>query len=69
MAKTESALSGAVIIPADQVSDLVRRATLLPTAYFVSVGKAKILTDGALECKYSASTEGVPPEPGEPEET
>jgi len=62
MAKTESGLEGEVTIPPEQVSELVRKATLLPPAYFVTVGKAKIQPDGSLVCKYAASTEGAPAE-------
>jgi hypothetical protein len=67
MAKTESALEGEIVVPADQVADLVRKATQLPPTYFVSVGKAKIQADGSLRCKYSASTAGAPPDPIDPE--
>lgn len=66
MAGASSVLEGDVNIPAAQVTDLVRKATQLPPSYFVTVGKAKIQADGSLQCKYTASTLGPPPE-SEPE--
>lgn len=66
MAAPENALDGSVMIPAEQVSDMVRRATLLPSAYFITVGKAKIdQQTGNMTCKYTASTVAVPPPPSD----
>jgi hypothetical protein len=63
MSKITTGLEGEVLVPPEQIAELVRRATLLPPAYFVTVGKSKILADGALQCKFTASTDGPPPEP------
>jgi hypothetical protein len=63
MAKTTSVLAGDVVVPAEQVNELVRIATGLPTTFFVSVGKAKVENNGNLICKFTASTESAPPPP------
>jgi hypothetical protein len=63
MAKPESDLAGEVVIPAEDVSLMVRKATQLPSTYFVTVGKAKVENDGSMKCKYTASTMGAPPPP------
>jgi hypothetical protein len=64
MAKPQSGTgSGTVTISAAEVETMLRQATGLPTNFFVSMAKAKVLSDGSLEGKYNFSTEGAPPSP------
>lgn len=55
--------SGTVTIPAATVDAMIRDATGLPSTFFITTQKAKVLADGSLEAKYTFSTEGAPPPP------
>jgi hypothetical protein len=65
MAKPDSQGEGVVVIPVEQVNNFIHKAIGLPSEFFVVIGKAKVLTDGALEAKYNFDTSGqpAPPEP------
>jgi hypothetical protein len=63
MAKATSGGSGTVVIPASEVSDLVRKATGLPTTFFVTVDKAKMNADGSMQANYTFDTSQTPPPP------
>jgi len=63
MAKPTSGGSGKVTIPAEDVNEFVQRAVGLPTTFFVTVSKAKILADGAMEATYTFDNTTQPPPP------
>ena len=63
MAKAKQGGTGKVTIPAVDVEQMLRVATELPPTFFVTLNKAKVLNDGALEATYAYSTEGAPPAP------
>ena len=63
MAKAKSDGSGKTTVPASDVDLLLRQATGLPSSFFITMTKAKVLADGSLEASYTYSTEGAPPPP------
>ena len=63
MAKAKSGGTGTTTIPPSSVDAILRDATGLPPTFFITMTKAKVLTDGSLEANYSFSTEGAPPAP------
>jgi hypothetical protein len=54
---------GTAIIPASEVLDLIRKASGLPSTFFVSIAKAKINADGSLQANYTFDSSQAPPPP------
>jgi len=63
MAIAASSGSGKTTIPPSAVDSLVRDATGLPSTFFVTTTKARVLADGSLEANYNFSNQSAPPPP------
>lgn len=63
MAKPDSEGQGKVVISAVELNNFIMKAIGLPTTFFIQIGKAKVLNDGALEANYTFDTSGTPPAP------
>lgn len=65
MAKPTSDGDGQVIIPVEDVNNMIIKAAGLGTGFFVSVGKVKVLSDGSLQGNYNFSNASPPAPPAD----
>lgn len=62
--KPKNNLDGTLEIPKEVVDAFIATHTHLGAGWFVSVKKSTLNENGSLSVDYSASTEGVPVNPG-----
>ena len=67
MATAVSSGQGTAIIPATEVLDLIRKASGLPSTFFVSIAKSKINADGSLQANYTFDSSQAPTPPTQAE--
>jgi len=59
----QSSGSGTALIPANEVTEIVRKAIGLPSTFFLTIAKSKINTDGSLQTNYTFDSASQPPPP------